>query len=260
MIKGGATLWARKTIDSEIFKDKPAIWFKIWFCIVSKVNFQDNGKYKRGEGYFDTEWLCQQTGATKDQIKKCLQWLRRSTSISTERSTRGIRVKVLNYNDYQSLENYRSTDQSTDQSTTIKKECINKNDKKNVNTNTSAEQGFQRGQKMQTKKIKNYNNVWLDLSDGEWYIDDDIYQRWEELFSMLDIDIELEKIKMWLYKHQDVARNHEINRSYPIFIVRWLERSRDKERTRERTVEEVRAEGADEFSEALANNFNMEED
>ena len=32
-VNGGATLWARQTIESEIFFWKPAGWFKIWFFI-----------------------------------------------------------------------------------------------------------------------------------------------------------------------------------------------------------------------------------
>jgi len=48
-IPGGATLWARQTVDSEIFYDKPDKWFKIWFYLVNKVNWKDDKKHERGE-------------------------------------------------------------------------------------------------------------------------------------------------------------------------------------------------------------------
>ena len=47
-IEGGATIWARKTIYSDIFTDKPDKWFKIWFYIINKVHWKDSKKYKRG--------------------------------------------------------------------------------------------------------------------------------------------------------------------------------------------------------------------
>lgn len=37
-INGGAVLWARQTIESEIFKNKPDKWFKIWFYIIARAN------------------------------------------------------------------------------------------------------------------------------------------------------------------------------------------------------------------------------
>lgn len=117
-IDGGATVWSRKTIESDIFFWKPAMWFKIWFYIVSKVNHADNKQFKRGEGFFNFEKERSTIGCSPDEYKKCLHFLKVSTMISTRRSTRGIIVKVLNYNTYQDLFNYRSTTKSTTKSTT----------------------------------------------------------------------------------------------------------------------------------------------
>jgi len=139
-ITGGATLWARQTIDSEIFFDKPDKWFKIWFYIVNKVNHKDNHKFQRGEGFIQQKLICEFTKATPDQIKKCFSWLRKMSMISTKRSTRGTIIKVLNYNDYQNIENYKSTSKSTlkarkkhERSTTINNN--EKNDKNVKNKN-----------------------------------------------------------------------------------------------------------------------------
>jgi hypothetical protein len=105
----GATIWARKTINSEVFRDKPDKWFKIWFYIVSRVNYADNGQYERGECFIQSGEIERETKATPDQVKKCLAWHRGKHSISTRRSTRGIHIKVLKYAIYQDLNNYKST-------------------------------------------------------------------------------------------------------------------------------------------------------
>jgi hypothetical protein len=105
-IKGGATLWARQTINSKIFSDKPAIWFKIWFYLVNKANHKKIKNYERGESFFQQSWICEATKATPDQVKKCLKWLRKSSMIRTKRSTKGTKYEIANYSLFQSLENY----------------------------------------------------------------------------------------------------------------------------------------------------------
>ena len=64
-IDGGATLWARQTIDSKIFFDKPHVWFKIWFYLVNKVNHKDNKQFARGSCFMKYEWIMQRTKAKK---------------------------------------------------------------------------------------------------------------------------------------------------------------------------------------------------
>lgn len=122
MQPNGATMWARKTISSDIFVSKPDKWFKIWFFIVNRVNYKDNGKYKRAECFIPSGEIEMATGASPDQVKKCLKWLRDEHSISTRRSTRGIHIIVLKYNVYQDLGSYRSTREALEKhqrSTTI---------------------------------------------------------------------------------------------------------------------------------------------
>ena len=105
-IEGGATLWARQTIESEIFLDKPDKWFKIWFYLVNRVSHKDTKRYKRGETFYHQEWICDATGASPDQIKKCLAWLRDTGMISTRRSTRGTWLEIPKYSHFQRLDNY----------------------------------------------------------------------------------------------------------------------------------------------------------
>jgi len=105
-IQGGATLWARQTIESEIFYSKPAEWFKIWFYLVNRVSHKDTKRYKRGEAFLQYDAICDATGASLNQVKKCLMWLRESGMIRTRRSTRGTNLLLPMYSHYQTLDNY----------------------------------------------------------------------------------------------------------------------------------------------------------
>lgn len=105
-IQGGATLWARQTVDSEIFYKKPAEWFKIWFYLVNRVAFKDDKKYKRGELFLKYEWICDATNTTKNQIDSFIRWAKSADMLTTQKTTRGMIVKIANYSKYQTLDNY----------------------------------------------------------------------------------------------------------------------------------------------------------
>jgi hypothetical protein len=142
-IKGGATLWARQIIESDIFFYKPAIWFKIWFYIVSKVNHKDSRLFKRGTNLFNFQEDKRILRCTEDQHKKCIAFLKKSGMIDTKRSTRGNVISVLNYAKYQDLCSYKSTTSDTKRARSAHEAStpINKNEKneKNEDTNSTAE-------------------------------------------------------------------------------------------------------------------------
>jgi hypothetical protein len=108
----GATIWARKTIDSEIFYAKPDKWFKIWFFLVSRVNHQKYRQWNKGECFTTYAEIMEVTGATKDQVSKCLIWLKSDSMLATQKATRGIHIRVLNYAKYQDLNYYKSNAES----------------------------------------------------------------------------------------------------------------------------------------------------
>lgn len=105
-IRGGATLWARQTIESEVFTKKPAMWFKIWFYLVNRVSHKDTKFNKRGEAFLNYSRICEDVGCTKDQLKKCVSWLKTSTMVSTRKSTRGVWLEITKYDHFQRLDNY----------------------------------------------------------------------------------------------------------------------------------------------------------
>jgi len=108
----GATIWARQTLTSDIFYNKPDKWFKIWFFMVQRVNHKDNKKFKRGTCFTQYSQIMEYTGATKGQVDHCIRWLKSATMIATRKTTRGMMIKVLKYDHFQQLDTYKNDTKS----------------------------------------------------------------------------------------------------------------------------------------------------
>ena len=146
MIENGAVLVARKLQDSDIWF-KPDKWLKIWLYILIEVNHKDTKRFSRGSAFFQFDLVHLKTKATHDEYKKCICWLKRCKMVSTKRSTRGMTIIVLNYDKYQTLDNYRSTTESTSHGTreapekhSDKQVC--KNDKNDISVADATEVSF----------------------------------------------------------------------------------------------------------------------
>jgi hypothetical protein len=116
-IKGGATIWARQTIDSDVFYWRPDKWFKIWFFIVSKVNHKDTKLFKRGSNFMTYEEISSHTKASKDQIDGFIRYSKKNEMLTTKKTTRGMVVCVLKYNYFQDLDNYKNDTENETQTT-----------------------------------------------------------------------------------------------------------------------------------------------
>jgi hypothetical protein len=140
-IIGGATIWARQTLESDIFFNKPDKWFKIWFYIVNTVNHKTNKHFPRGTNFIQYKKIEESTGATKDQIKHCMEYLKSATMIATQKTTRGMILSVVKYDYYQDLDNYKYDEEATQKANQKPHEShtINKNDKNDKNTTSKKE-------------------------------------------------------------------------------------------------------------------------
>ena len=143
-IDGGATLWARQTIESDIFYNKPHAWFKIWFYLVNKANHKDNKLFKRGTCFMKYEWIMEKTKATSSQIKHCIEYLKHARQIATQKKTRGLLVTIIKYDFYQTLNNYYYAESQTERKTKGKQKenkshTILKNDKNDKNDKKKRE-------------------------------------------------------------------------------------------------------------------------
>ena len=136
-VKGGAIQVARKTINSELWETKPSWWFKIWLYLLLKAAHSDNGQFQRGQLHTSYSRIFQDCNLSNENIRpksveNAIRWLKRTTQITTHKTTRGLIVTICNYGKYQDLNNYRNDKQNdtpnatrTTQNRHYKQECIN---------------------------------------------------------------------------------------------------------------------------------------
>lgn len=169
---GGAFQVARQIFDSEFWTTKPASWKIIWIYMIGKVRHNTDNGFERGEGYFNFTKEAKQIGIdiTTDMIKKFCQYARNNGMIDTSRSTRGIRIKVLNYNEYQTLNNYTSTNVSTREAREKHERStpINKNVKNVKNKSYSHNSDEFRLAELLLSLIKTRNPSYKNPNIQEW--------------------------------------------------------------------------------------------
>ena len=172
-IKGGCTLWARKTFESDIFYLKPDKWFKIWFYLIGKVSHTGNSKFKRGEGYFKYEWIMRDCKATKAQVDHFFRWSKSATMIATRKATRGFYVTILNYylNKYIY---FNKSDTKSDSKSDIKATLYNKKDK-NIRTTIS-----------------------FNRNSGEFEgLPNNLIEKWKKLYVFIDVEQKIKELASW---------------------------------------------------------------
>ena len=114
IIKGGYILQPRIFDTSESSK-MPPVTRELWFYLLRNVNFSDNGKIKRGQGFFRFEdiqnalsWYVgyRKMMYSKPQLTKSLRRLCESNMVETAKETRGIMITICNFNHFQDPKNY----------------------------------------------------------------------------------------------------------------------------------------------------------
>jgi hypothetical protein len=154
-IPGGYILVSRKLIESEIW-EKPPLYLKVWMYLLMRAQYKPFKDLDRGELVVSIPELIEACSykvgyrtekPTKSQIYNILEWLRNSneasherytneTMIDTAKTTRGMVVKVSNYNVYQDSKNYEQNDEGNNEkpmNDTMPKrqaDTINKKEKK----------------------------------------------------------------------------------------------------------------------------------
>lgn len=151
----------RKIFESDVW-EKPAYFLKVWIWIIGKANWKEvrkEGKiYHRGEFMIDygqiikrnqwkTGWRTEYL--TKDQIFSVLEFLRKTQRIHTTKTTRGLWIKVLNYDYFQRLP---------------KGEGNNENDKEGNSKTTEGQHRKRKKNEIQMKEISSLS--FKELSDA----------------------------------------------------------------------------------------------
>ena len=142
-IKGGYYLKARITQESDIAHAPPHVR-EIWDWLLKEANFEDTKVCKRGQTvrtYKDIQeglhWMIGYRKMTysKSQCENSMKWLKKAAMIATTKTTRGMIITIVNYDKYQSPDNYTQTTSATTKATILpqSRRTINKNEKNEKN-------------------------------------------------------------------------------------------------------------------------------
>lgn len=150
-IPGGYILQPRCIDDSDIMHEPPVVR-ELWFYLLRRVNHTDNGKYKRGSGFFNLgeiqdalHWYSgyRKMKYSKPQLTKSLRKLRERNMVATAKATHGVYVTILNYDYYQNPDNYGGNAGGQTEETRRKQRghTKNKNEKECKNVRSKSPNG-----------------------------------------------------------------------------------------------------------------------
>jgi hypothetical protein len=113
-ITGGYILVSRRLLTSGIM-EKPPLYMKLWIWMLMQASHKDHGNLKRGQ-FFTTiermrDAMVYKAGyrivrPSRKQIRGAYDFLTKGHMIGTTKVTRGLLITILNYDYYQSPENY----------------------------------------------------------------------------------------------------------------------------------------------------------
>jgi hypothetical protein len=111
-IPGGTILMARKSVDSELWRLRPATWWKVWCYILLHVQYKDFKELKRGQGYFNFQELVRANAfgvdVTYPIVDHFLRFAKQANMLAKQKAIHGTLITVLNYNLYQKIDSYKS--------------------------------------------------------------------------------------------------------------------------------------------------------
>jgi len=124
----------RKIIESEIWTQKPAWWLKVWNYIILKANHSGGSKFKPGENFFTFQRIYADCNLIAEGVKyrsvdNVIRTLKLNAMITTQKTTRGIIIKVCNWERYQGEENSENDEPNANGTTGERhtNDTINKN-------------------------------------------------------------------------------------------------------------------------------------
>lgn len=104
-MNNGFILLARSLLDSKIW-DKNSNYLKIWIYILLRVNYK-NRLYPRGTNFFNYQLEKDKLPeVSQDVWLRCIKWLKNERKVATQKTTRGLIITVLKYEEFQDLGKY----------------------------------------------------------------------------------------------------------------------------------------------------------
>jgi hypothetical protein len=204
MISGGYILQPRIIDESELIHEPPVVR-ELWLYLLRKVNYKDNGKFKRGSGFFslddisdDLHWYIgfRRMKYSKPQLTKTLRKLRERNMIATTKATRGIFVTICKYDYYQDSKNYEGNDEE-----------ITKELRKNFGGHTKNKKVKEEKENKESKEELTPTTVVVEKT---WRDDFSIYKKeLMDAFSKLPANLEFIKKQERFYPDVDIILSVE---------------------------------------------------
>ena len=113
-IRGGYILLSRKLLKSGIM-EQPPLYLKLWLWMLMQASFKDHGSLKRGQFFTSLEKMRESMSyksgyrlakPTVKEIRGVTKFLTKVRMIVTTKVTHGMVITILNYDYYQTPENY----------------------------------------------------------------------------------------------------------------------------------------------------------
>jgi len=219
-INGGYILLARTLTQNELW-GKPPYYIKLWVWLLLKCNHADvknNGhSYNRGEALVTLEETIENSkftvGWRTEKITKNQAWnfyedLRKATMITTRKTTKGMFVKVLKYNEFQDPSNYEDNNEKTTKQTHLKHNpnTINKNDKNDKN--------------------ENKNDIYISEFSNFKDITDSVIQEIADKYEVPTSYVEDIKLDMEVWIGKNPKKNRYAN--YRIALMSWVRKKKEE--------------------------------
>ncbi|WP_254250525.1 DnaD domain-containing protein [Macrococcus equipercicus] len=239
------------------------MYLKVWIYILTKARHNPKGNFERGELLISIPELqdaCSHKVGyrvekpSKTQIFNILEWLRRThedtdedygenddemntngTMIRTTKTTRGIIVKVCNYNVYQDPKNYERNDGRNDERTTN-----GTTDRTTVGTMRERQGDTIHKNVKNDKELKNDKNVRSIVYDDTFQ---QVYQNYQENIEMNPSPMTNQKIQQDYESYGKEIMMHAIEKSayggnHDYKFINWL--LNDWKKRKLTTVEEIK--------------------
>ena len=123
LIQGGYILLAKKLLKSGIM-EKPPLYLKLWVWMLMQASFKDHGNLKRGQFFTSYERMrnamaykvgYRPNKPTVKEIRGVTKFLTKALMIVTTKVTHGMLITILNYDYYQSFQNYEGHNEGQSQ-------------------------------------------------------------------------------------------------------------------------------------------------
>ncbi|HSW88901.1 MAG TPA: hypothetical protein VLG12_07095 [Candidatus Saccharimonadales bacterium] len=144
--KSGYFLTARSIFHSELWRMKPAWWIKVTMYIIGNAQHEDyNDKIKRGDLFTKYSIIYRECNLVAEHIeekaiKHLIEFLKKIGFCTTRKTTRGLIITIINYDQYQTISNYSSLNKAPQQGTSKehRSPTINKTLKNEINNTQNS--------------------------------------------------------------------------------------------------------------------------